>query len=151
MGTLDIAYYFDSEASPQAWSSDITSLTPLQAYYVKMDAAATIDVYFSTSYNAPPSRVMYQGWNLVGPSELYDRLVDASLIDALHGTGVAADLWGYSKAISPPLHQTYWTYLRDGVEGTKNFIPTKGYWVYMVNQGNLAGFTSTPITIDTTP
>jgi len=143
-GNLDIAYYFNSSASPQAFA-EVTSLTPLEAVYVKMNAAATMDVCFSSTNIAPPSRVMYQGWNLVGPAELYNRLVDVSLSDALYGTGEAA-LWGYSKAISPPLYQTYWTYLREGTTTEKNFIPTNGYWVYMVNQGTLAGFTSTPIT-----
>ncbi len=144
MGTLDIAYYFDSEASPQAWSSDITSLTPLQAYYVKMEAASTIDVFFSTEATSPPQRVMYTGWNLVGPAELYDMDVDDALLDAYYGTGVAAELWGYSKVISPAVGQTYWTYLRDG-ETNYPFIPTKGYWVFMVNDGVLGGSTSTPI------
>ena len=77
---------------------------------------------------------MYQGWNLVGPAQLYDMPVED------------ADLVGYSHVISPGIHQTYWTYLRDESTTDKNFVPTEGYWVYMVNQGTLAGFTSTPIT-----
>jgi len=139
------SWYFDSSASPQAWVI-ASSLTPLQAVYLYTTAADTIDVCFSTSYTAPPSRVMYTGWNLVGPAELYSRLVDVSLTDAFYGTGVATELWGYSKAISPSIHQTYWTYLRGGTVGTKNFIPTEGYWVCMVNQGTLSGWTYTPIT-----
>ncbi|MBA7688778.1 hypothetical protein ES703_97267 [subsurface metagenome] len=142
-GNFDIAYYFDSSASTPAWAS-ATSLTPLEAIYVKMSAAATMDVWFSSSYTAPPSRVMYQGWNLVGPAELYDRLVDDSVASALYGTG-EAQLWGYSQVISPGVGQTYWAYLHGAEVGSEVFIPTKGYWVYMVNQGNLGGFTSTPI------
>lgn len=137
-----IAYYYDGEN--QYWDEP-TSLTPLQAVYIKMAAAATIDVVVSSDATFPPSTVMYTGWNLVGPAELYNRLVDVSLSDALYGTGVATDLWGYSKAISPAVYQTYWTFLRGDADGLPPLIPTEGYWVLMVNQGILGGFTYTPI------
>ena len=139
-----IAYYFDSSASPQAWA-EATSLTPLEAIYLKMSVAGTIDVCFSTDYSSPPQRVMYTGWNLVGPAQLYDMDVDDALLDAYYGTGVATDLCGYSKVISPALNDIYWQYLRGGNAGFRDFVPTRGYWVYMVNQGGLAGSTSTPI------
>ena len=141
---VDAAWYYDSSGTTPHWAV-ASSLTPLQAVYLHTTAADTIDVWFGSSYTAPPSTVMYQGWNLVGTAELYNRLVDASVASAFFGTG-AANLWGYSQVISPAVNQTYWTYLRDGTETGKNFVPTNGYWVYMVNQGTLGGWTYTPIT-----
>jgi len=137
-----IAYYYNGET--QYWDEP-TSLTPLQAVYIKMAAAATIDVVVSSEATFPPSTVMHVGWNLVGPAELDESLVNIALADAYLGTGVAADLQGYRKALSPPLHQPNWTYLRDEVTTDKYFIPTEGYWVLMVNQGILGGVTTTPI------
>ncbi len=139
---VNASWYFDS--STQVWVI-ASSLTPLQAVYLHITAADTIEVWFGSSYTAPPSRVMYQGWNLVGPAQLYDMDVEDAVISAFFGTG-QADLVGYSHVISPGIHQTYWTFLRGEDAPKKTFVPTEGYWVYMVNQGTLAGFTSTPIT-----
>lgn len=137
-----IAYYYNTET--QYWDEP-SSLTPLQAVYIKMAAAATIDVVVSSEATFPPSTDMHVGWNLVGPAELGKRPVDIALEDAFWGTGVAADLQGYSKALSPPLHQSNWTYLRGGDNKDKYFVPTEAYWVLMVNQGILGGVTTTPI------
>ncbi len=137
------AYYFD--ASTPIWVV-ATSLTPLVPVYLNMSGAATIDVCYSTSNNAPPSMTMYQGWNLVGPAQLYDMDVDDALISALYGTG-AANLVGYSQVVSPGIQQTAtWTFIRGETPTEEVFIPTEGYWVFMVNQGMLGGFTYTPIT-----
>jgi hypothetical protein len=142
-GNVTAAYYFDGSAP--AWVI-ATNLTPLDAVYLKMGAASTIDVCFSTENTAPPQKVMYTGWNLIGAAEIYDMQVDEALLSAYHGTGVAAGLWGYGQVISPAVNQTYWTHLRDASATDLDLIPTKGYWVLMVNQGTLGGFTSTPIT-----
>jgi len=136
------AYYFDS--STQAWAVP-TSLTPLQAVYLKLSASATIDVCVSDNNYAPPGRTMHLGWNLVGTADWDDyKLVDAALLSAYYGTG-AVNLIGYQYVISPSIHQTSWTFTRDGTTTNKDFVPTCGYWVYMVNQGVLNGFTYTPI------
>ncbi len=140
-----IAYYFDSSASPQAWA-EADNITPLQAIYVKMSEAGTIDVCFSTNATSPPLKAMKVGWNLVGLAELYPMDAPEALLDAYWGTGVATNLPGYSKAISPSLNGVYWTYLRLADGFAAYMLPTKGYWVFMVNDGVLGGFTSTPIT-----
>jgi hypothetical protein len=38
-----------------------------------------------------------------------------------------------------------WQYLRDDPAEFRQMGPTCGYWVYMVNDGMLGGFTSTPV------
>jgi len=134
------AYEFDS--STQTWATP-TTLSPLEAVY--LSDTATIDVLISDSNNAPPARTMHVGWNLVGPAELYNKLVDESLNSAYWGTGQTS-LIGYNHVISPSIHQSVWTYLRDGTNTNKNFVPTEGYWVFMVNQATLGGFTYTPVT-----
>ncbi len=137
------AYCFNS--ATQAWVVP-TSLTPLQAVYLNLSASATIDVCVSDSNYAPPGRTMHLGWNLVGTADWDDdKLVDAALLSAEYGTG-AVNLIGYQYVISPSIHQTSWTFTRGVTTATDEyFIPTEGYWVYMVNQGVLNGFTYTPI------
>ncbi len=145
------AYYFDSSAATPVWAV-ATSLTPLTAIYLDMTAAATIDVAFSQSYTAPPSRTMYQGWNLIGPAAYASMDVDEAIGDAYWGTG-EANLVGWSHVESLAINQTAtWTHLRGATiyaGASDNVLPTEGYWVYMVNQGTLGGFTYTPIAITT--
>jgi hypothetical protein len=57
---------------------------------------------------------------------------------------------GYSQVVSPPLHQLGWIYVRD--DDKRDWpIPLmqvgKGYWVFMINPGTLAGFTFTPMSL----
>ena len=138
------AYYFNS--ATQLWAVP-TSLTPLQAVYLNLSASATIDVCVSDSNYAPPGRTMHLGWNLVGPAELEDMHVDTALAAAEYGTGTV-NLIGYQYVMSPSIHQATWTFtLGDTYEAGEDFVPTEGYWVYMVNQGVLNGFTYTPITL----
>ena len=66
--------------------------------------------------------------------------VDQALVSVYR---VAGDLTGYAQAISLPLCQTSWLYVRDGGAGPMMQVD-KGYWVFMVNGGTLAGFTFTP-------
>ena len=143
-GSYTIGWYFNG--ATQAWVQVVsaTALQPMQAVYLKMTAAATIDVVLSAEYTSPPQVVMGDGWNLVGPAALEPMAVDDALLSAWFGAG---DLWGYSQAYSPALHQTLWTVQRVAVNPTEQLIPTEGYWVHMVNEGLLAGFTSTPITL----
>ncbi len=140
-----IGWYFNGATQDWVQVVSATALQPMQAVYLKMTAAATIDVVLSAEYTSPPQVVMGAGWNLVGPAQMYTANVTASLNSAYFGTG-APDLWGYSQAYSPALHQTLWTFQRGDTYVDEDFIPTEGYWVHMVNPGLLAGFTSTPIT-----
>ena len=142
-GTATAAYYFNG--SSQAWVV-ATSLTPLVPVYLNMSAAATIDVLMSTSNTAPPARKMYQGWNLVGPAQMYPMTEVSTMISAYQATGQAS-LVGYTQIISPSIgnQAAAWTYIRN-VSTAEYMLPTEGYWVYMANQGTLGGFTYTPIT-----
>jgi len=139
------AYYFDG--SSQAFLVP-TSLTPLQAVYLDMSAAATIDVISSTLNIAPPSQTMYAGWNLIGLAELHGMPAEDAIASAYFVAG--ANNIGYSQVVSPGLGQTAWSGVRGAAIDTGSelpMLPTEGYWVNMVNQGTLAGFTSTPITL----
>ena len=142
-GVDDLALYFDG--SDGEWK-EATSLTPLQAVYIKMGAAATIDVVFSTDYSETPSQTMYGDWNLIGLAELYDMAAEDALATAYYVAG--ANNIGYGQVVSPPVGQTAWGAVRGPAIDTdlvETMSPTEGYWLFMVNQGTLAGFTSTPI------
>ena len=138
---MEAMYYFDS--ATQNWVADPSEAGPLDAFYIKMPGETRIRYYFDGEATFPGVKAMKVGWNLVGLAQLHDMPVYDALYDAYYGTGVAADLVGYSKVISPSLNGYMWTDLRDNIG--YYMYPTKGYWVLMVNDGTLGGFTSTPI------
>lgn len=142
---VDTIYYFNS--ATQYWGTDPDDSGLLDAWYIKKPedvSTLTIRYYFSSEATMPSQKAMKVGWNFIGLAQLYHMSTYDSVSDAYYGTGVAATLAGYNKVMSPSLNGATWTYLRDNGDGPPMF-PTRGYWVFMVNNGNLGGFTSTPI------
>jgi hypothetical protein len=137
---VEAVYYFDSET--QYWGADPDDAGPLDAYYIKMSDDARIRYCISSEATFPGQKAMKVGWNLVGLAQLYDMYVYDALYDAYYGTG-QTELVGYSKVISPSLNGNYWIYQRG--DERPPMYPTMGYWVFMVNDGTLGGFTETPI------
>lgn len=147
---VEPAYYFDS--STQDWWNIPEDASPMDAWYIKMKTPVTVNIWASSEATFPWQKEMKVGWNFVGLAELYRMRAPTALASALHGTG-EAELWGYSQVMSPSLNGQPWTYMRGQDQGlppgvildTWPMFPTKGYWVFMVNDGVLGGFTSTPI------
>ncbi len=138
---LQAAYYFDSDT--QLWAYDMENAGPLDAAYIKMADAARMRYCISSDATFPSQKDMKVGWNLIGLADIQARWISPALMDAYWATG-QADLWGYSKVISPSLNGDSWSHIRDG-RPPHQLFPTRGYWVFMVNDGTLGGFSTTPI------
>lgn len=136
------AHYFNSET--QKWGSpgDGSGPLPLDAMYIKTTAPVTVGYVISDDATVPSQKDMKVGWNFIGLAQLYPMPADEALLDIYFGTGEAK--LGFSKVLSPSLNGKSWTYLTDAADAP-DLIPTKGYWVFMVNDGVLGGFTTTPI------
>jgi hypothetical protein len=138
------AYYFDS--LNQVWHVVLADyrLKSVDAIYVKMAEADKAPIVPSP-YPSVPAKRLYPGWNLVGLAALEDMQVNRALTSIYL---VLGDRTGYSQVVSPPLHQLGWIYVRDD-DNRGLPIPLmqvgKGYWVFMINPGTLAGFIFTPI------
>lgn len=124
-------------------------LNPLEAIYVKMNTAATVDIIPFAGVSAPPSRQLTAGWNLIGLASLEAEMpVKDALVSVFFVPNSAAanalPLWGYSQVVSPSTNTFEWAFTRESL-----LIPGmhvgEGYWVAMVNPGQLTGFTSTPL------
>jgi len=112
------------------------------ALYVKVTGSATAYLYPLDDIPHPlPARTLTAGWDLVGPLPLYQNgtfptiPVEEDLISVYEGTG---GVTGYTMVVSPGINQPFWIYYRDG--SSEDLLPYKGYWVYMQNPGQLAGF-----------
>lgn len=134
------AYYFDSET--QLWGANPFDSGPMDAIYIKTTAPVAIGYVINDEATFPSQKQMKVGWNFIGLNQLYSMDLDEALFDIYWGTGDVPV--GYSKVISPSLNGESWTYVTDAGD-IPLLRPTKGYWVFMVNDGVLGGFTTTPI------
>ena len=150
------AYRFNSQT--QAWvalTSDDT-LDPCDAIYVRMASDDVAAIVYSPNVSVP-SKELYSGWNLVSLARLEEDGMPAN--EALVTVEeVAGGLTGYKLVVSPSVNaEPPWIYIAgDSIEPwTDPELPqpdgwmwiTSGYWVFMLNDGTLAGFTFTPISL----
>ena len=120
-------------------------LQPTEVVLVKSSASHSATLIFEDAQTNPPSRTLSATWNLVGlavPLGTTTKQVDEALISVAKTTG---DLTGYTIVVSPAINPDpfVWTALESptGVDLTRS----RGYWVFMQNQGILAGFSTTPV------
>jgi len=149
LGGLDVmvAYYFDG--SSQNWGSVLADypVDPCDAIYVKMALAGTVPIVPNPDFTGPPTKELYPEWNLVGLAAWDDMGVVEALISVYYVPGELLP-WGYSQVVSPAINAppaiNDWVYTRDGV-GPPLVVIGRGIWVFMINGGTLAGFSSTPL------
>lgn len=124
-------------------------LTPLDAIYVRMNNSATLEIIPFEGTTAPPSKTLSAGWNLIGSAFLQTEMpvkdaVASAFFAPTPGVPNASPLWGYSQIVSPTANTFDWVYVREAPV-IPNVLIGEGYWVFMVNSGQLSGFTSTPL------
>jgi large repetitive protein len=140
---FDIAYRFDAQT--QAWvilTGDY-QLVPCEAIFIHMISPATITLHINPNLTSPYTKRLYAGWNMISMSSLSNMPVNQALASISQVTG---GLVGYAIALSPTLgNQGGWSYTQGQTVTNQIMETAKGYWVFMVNEGVLAGFTSTPV------
>jgi len=112
-----------------------TTLKVLDGYWVYSTEAMTVQLNFSTNpVMVPASKMLSPGWNAIGYSDLTPRSANESLISV-------EDSWvsvvGYNAK-----NQNYQPALINGLTGAhgenQKLLPTKGYWLFMREDGTLA-------------
>lgn len=151
--TYDVAYTYDPDtpAWVQLETSSTTVLNPLDAVFIQMSSPGTVTFKVSIATTPPPTKTLSAGWNLLGSAmAITERELEMwKVLKSVEQT--PAGLVGYIMVVSPPLAtQPSWVYVR-GQEETTGFEWQKmdfgrGYWIYMENSDEMAGFGSTPIT-----
>ncbi|MBI2832702.1 MAG: hypothetical protein HYX79_10650 [Chloroflexi bacterium] len=146
--SYQVAYRWDGTAF-QAIDQNYV-LTPLDAIFVKMNTSATMELVPTESVSSPPTKALTPGWNLVGSAFLDAEMpVKDALVSAYFAPQVvpnAVPPWGYTQIVSPSTNALEWTYIRDGLN-IPSMVLGEGYWVNMVNAGQISGFTSTPVLV----
>jgi hypothetical protein len=149
------------DAAGQRWVqvTGASRINPLDAVYIRMNDYDRLAVAISPEITNPPTRALKAGWNLIGPA--YDLKNGPIEVPACYlwwgepyGTSVKkalvsvektpTGLTGYNVVVSPSINPESWVYIPgDGAE--PDMDATCGYWVYMENPDELAGFSTTPL------
>jgi hypothetical protein len=147
------AYYFDSQTQAWVTLTNAYPLKPCDAIYVRMASADVAPILYSPNLSVP-SKQLYTGWNLVGLAYVDSLGLKAN--EALVSIEeVAGGLTGYKLVVSPPVNQPSWIYTGGAIADWNGqgqppagwMLRTYGYWVFMLNNGTLAGFTFTPVSL----
>jgi hypothetical protein len=110
---------------------------PLTGIWIYSNGTAEAPLVYDTfPRRLPPTKMLYAGWNAIGLSDT----VSASANEAL--TSVEAK-WSYLIGFDS-VNQTYETSIINDATSeahseTRLMYPTKGYWIYMTADGELAG------------
>lgn len=159
---LDYMIAYSWNPGYQQWFqvTNNTLIKPLDAIYIRMNSSDRLPVQINPEITGPPVRSLYRGWNLVGPA--YDLVELSEPIDdhylwwgepyetpvntALASVEETADgKTGYSIVISPAINPDTWVFTRNEDESVPGMDATRGYWIYMENPDQLAGFSTTPL------
>ncbi|GAI18952.1 unnamed protein product, partial [marine sediment metagenome] len=137
-------------------------LKPCDAIYVRM-ASDDIAAILCSPNVSVPSKELYSGWNLVGLAWLPRMGVNGLPANVALVTveEVTDGLKGYKLVVSPGVntYESTWIYIAgDPIDPWTDPDPpddwmliSSGYWVFMLNDGTLAGFTFTPISLSLPP
>ncbi|MCP6726469.1 MAG: right-handed parallel beta-helix repeat-containing protein [Patescibacteria group bacterium] len=146
---VEIAYRFN--AATQEWEQilDVDTLSPFEAVYVKSRVAHAASLNVTPDLTSPPTYQLQAGWNLVGmtldPLGSGTMAVPEAFISAYDAPGGI----GYLQVFSPAVNPTTFAWARDSAQDPIPQVEIgRGYWVFMENPDTIAGFSSTPLTLE---
>jgi len=176
---IDAIVRYNSAASTPGWGNvDSTySIQPLESFYIHTTENNQLGFVFKRGYSAPPTRTVYDVWNLIGLGKKTSPVaVDTAMETVEVATGPTGDVTGYVMVVSVPqtinyteeytydtvdlsgityglsdynwtLTQADWMYIA-GVGVADNMEAGGGYWLFMENDDILAGLSSTPLDLN---
>ncbi|MDA0798040.1 MAG: hypothetical protein O2826_02680 [Chloroflexi bacterium] len=153
---VEIAYRFDSVT--QKFRQVVTTVTdaanqiansvpllPLEVVLVKSNAAHAAVLIFETSVTNPPNTTLSAGWNTIGlavPLGTATKQLDQALVSANSDPSGGV---GYTIVVSPSINPDSFVWTRGESAIGVDLARFLGYWVFMENADELAGFSSTPV------
>ena len=129
------------DAAAQNWIKKYPNdpMNPLYGYWIYSTSPVTIPLQFSTNpIQTPPTRALSKGWNAIGftgtiPTTAHDKLYSVTN--------------GWTQALGyDAITQQYEIEIISGGSGgfsdSRLLYPDKGYWLYMINPGELTAISS---------
>ena len=125
------------DASGRRWTpmTASTKVRPLDGIWIFSTSRTEVPLQFTRNpIQTPPTKMLYQGWNAIGFSDTIPASARATLLSVKNDW---THLIGYDAE-----NQQYELSIINGEIGmhsdSKPMIPTKGYWLYMADDGELA-------------
>jgi len=138
---VKVVYYFDVDTGYWAQALDADQILPLEGYYIKLGSAGSIPIVPNPNAEPPPTKMLSSGLNLIGLASLVDMDLDEALITIFEAPG---GFIGYTQVISPTINAPGdWIYIRG--DAAPVLEVSKAYWVVMLSDDALYGFTATPL------
>jgi hypothetical protein len=124
------------DGATQTWITvtNSTIIRPLDGIFIYSVETPTIQLYFKNDPRQRlPIKPVFQGWNLIGFSDIYPKTAHDTLISI---DSIWTQVMGYNAAT-----QSYETQIIHGGSGdysdTRLMNPGKGYWLYTTGSGTL--------------
>jgi len=142
---FQIVYGYNAQAGIWVQMTTNDPVQPMDGYYIKMNEPGTACIIPYPDNSSQPVKNLYAGLNLIGVASLenVDVVSYLTTVYTVNNNGV-----GYQLVHNPPVNSPGdWNndiYIRGSVS-VPTMVVGKAYWVYMLNPGNLVGFTSTPL------
>jgi membrane-bound metal-dependent hydrolase YbcI (DUF457 family) len=125
------------DASGRRWTAmtATTKVRPLDGIWIYAVSLTEVPLQFSRNpIQTPPTKLLYQGWNAIGFSDIVPASARATLLSVKIDW---TQLMGYDAE-----NQQYEIQIFNGENGihseTKEMLPFKGYWLYMTGDNELA-------------
>lgn len=129
-------YFFNGEEKIWIQITKDTILQPLEAYWIYSGDNVRFPLYYQKySFLEPLQKHLYPGWNTIGSGSRMPQSSNIALI-------TLKDSWIYLLQFDSSL-QLYLPPVINGQEPGE-MVPNQGYWIYMVEPGELIGFSSLP-------
>ena len=129
------------DASGRRWTpmSAGTKVRPLDGIWIYAASRTDVPLQFTRNpIQAPPTTLLFQGWNAIGFSDIIPASARATLLSVKNDW---ASLMGYDAE-----NQQYEVSIINGEDGSHSdatsMIPTKGYWLFMTGDGEVASISS---------
>jgi PKD repeat protein len=120
---------YDAEAHHWLQIQNDTNVEPMEGIWIYSNDINMIPVYYAQGPHTPPVKYLYSGWNAIGLGSIYSTPVEQQLSTLGEKWQVLLNFDNSLQIYYPPAvrgHTNGW-----GME------PTKGYWIYMSEPGDV--------------
>jgi len=140
--SIVLAYRYDNATNNWAELNATASLAPMDSICINMKNSYNALLHPSTTISGPYTRTLPKGWNMIGPALDISSPTDNNMFASRVLKSLGAK---FSQAVSQRMgYQVPWTFV-PGDEQSPTMYPGEGYWVYMLEDASLAGYSMTPV------
>lgn len=126
-------FQYDSKSGRYKTLNAKSQIKPLEALWIYSGSVNQVYLYFAAdALQIPPTRTVSKGWNTIGISGLSQQSANNALLSVKND-------WVYLIGFDPNTQSFEKTIMNVPESSSALMQPGEGYWLYMNNEGVLAG------------